>query len=164
MAPVTLPRLLNGPIEIGLRSLVLLVEAFPADLDLQRLVTLDYFLVHSADIPGGPESLHPPSPLRSGEVAVRRGMLEQGLVLYRSRGLVSQRLSEAGIRYRADDTAPTLLDALSAGYVAALRLRADWIFQSVGLLDERELATALNTSLDKWRSEFAVLATEDEPS
>lgn len=164
MAPVTLPRLLNGPIEIGLRSLILLVEAFPAELDLQRLVTLDYFLVHSADMPGGPESLHPPSPLRSGEVAVRRGMLEEGLVPYRSRGLVSQSLSEAGIRYRADDSAATLLDALSARYVAALRLRAEWVFQSVGLLDERELATVLSTSLDRWRSEFALLATEDEPS
>ena len=39
----------NNPIESALRSLVLLVEHYPNSLDLQRLIYLDYLLVHSAD-------------------------------------------------------------------------------------------------------------------
>ena len=70
----------NNPVESALRTLVLLVEAYPATLDLQKLVYLDYLLVHSADA-GGPESLHPPTPQRQGEVAVRRDLIEQGAVL-----------------------------------------------------------------------------------
>jgi hypothetical protein len=35
----------NNPVESALRSLVLLVEVYPATLDLQRLVFLDYLLV-----------------------------------------------------------------------------------------------------------------------
>ena len=57
----------NSPVELGLRALMLLAESHPKPLDIQRLVILDYLLVHSGDLEGGPESLHPPSPLRAGE-------------------------------------------------------------------------------------------------
>jgi hypothetical protein len=43
----------NTPVESALRSLVLLVESFPDALDLQRIVYMDYLLVHSQDA-GGP--------------------------------------------------------------------------------------------------------------
>jgi len=153
-------RLFNGPVEVGLRALVLLVEASPDQLDLQRLVTMDYFLVHSGDVVGGPQSLHPPSPLRAGEVAVRRGLIEQGLQLYRARGLVVQHLSEKGIRYMADDSAAAFLDALSSTYATRLRERAEWILHNLGMLGEHELTRVLNDSLGRWRAEFAVLATD----
>ena len=62
----------NGPVEIGLRALCVLTTAFPAAYALQRLVVFDYFLVHSDDIEGGPEGLHPRTPHRGGEILVRR--------------------------------------------------------------------------------------------
>jgi hypothetical protein len=136
---MTFARLFNGPVEVGLRSLVLLVEAFPEELDLQRLVTMDYLLVHSGDVVGGPQSLHPPSPLRAGEIAVRRGLIEKGLQLYLARGLVSQHLSNEGISYAADDSAAAFLDALSSTYVMQIRKRAEWLFDSLGLLNEQAL-------------------------
>ena len=163
MATVASTQLFNGPIEIGLRCLVLLLEAFPSELDLQKLVTLDYLLVHSGDVAGGPRSLHPPSPLRAGEVAVRRGILEDGLRLYRTRGLISQLLSPDGIRYVADESAAGFVDALSSAYVAELRVRAEWIFEGLGLLDGDALARVLEDSLGRWRTEFALLTEEGDP-
>ena len=80
----------NSPLECGLRSLALLAAAGPTAYDLQRLVFYDYLLVHSADVPGGPESIHPPTPLRSGEALVRRHWVERGLLLMISRELVIQ--------------------------------------------------------------------------
>jgi hypothetical protein len=53
----------NGPVEIGLRALCVLTTAFPTEYALQRLVVFDYFLVHSDDIEGGPEGLHPRTPI-----------------------------------------------------------------------------------------------------
>jgi hypothetical protein len=155
-------RLFNGPVEVGLRSLVLLVAVFPEGLDLQRLVTLDYLLIHSGDVRGGPQSLHPPSPLRAGEVAVRRGLIEDGLRLYRARGLVVKQLSPDGIRYTADDSAASFLDALSAPYVAALRDRADWVTRTVGQLDSAALGDVLSETTSRWRAEFAVFESEGE--
>ena len=99
---MTTTSVLNSPVEVGLRALVLLVEAFPHALDLQQLVTLDYFLVHSGDVENGPDSLHAPSPLRSGEVTVRRELLIKGLSIYELRGLVAQTPSAKGFGYRID--------------------------------------------------------------
>lgn len=155
-------RVFNGPVEVGLRALVLLVEAHPAGLDLQRLVTLDYFLIHSGDVDGGPESLHPPSPLRAGELAVRRGLIEDGLRLFRARGLVVQKLSSSGFSYEADDCAASFLDALVANHATKLRRRAQWVFESLGALEQPKLDRVLDDSLGRWRAEFAVLAEDEE--
>ncbi len=40
---------LNSPLEVGIRVLMLLAEAFPAGLDLNDLVLLDHGLLHSAE-------------------------------------------------------------------------------------------------------------------
>lgn len=158
---MTVPKVFNGPIEVGLRSLVVLLEAYPDGLDLQRLVTLDYLIVHSGDVAGGPSSLHPPSPLRAGEVAVRRGLVENGLHLYACRGLLTRGLAPDGIRYFAEDVAATFLDAMVSHYVSSLRTRAQWAFGSFGLLPDEELERILNESLGRWRTEFAVLEGEE---
>jgi hypothetical protein len=155
-------KVFNGPVEVGLRSLVVLLEAHPAGLDLQRLVTLDYLIIHSGDVPGGPASLHPPSPLRAGEVAVRRALIESGLHLYSCRGLLSRGFAPDGFRYFADDAAASFLDAMTAEYVHKLRSRAQWAFASFGLLSDQELERILNESLGRWRTEFAVLEGEED--
>lgn len=68
----------NSPLETGLRSVAILAEACPDEFDLQRLLYLDYLVVHSSDA-DGPTSLHPNTPLRNGELLVRRGLIERGL-------------------------------------------------------------------------------------
>lgn len=153
-------RVLNGPVEVGLRALVLLVESSPHPLDLQQLVTLDYFLVHSGDVDGGPESLHPPSPLRSGEVAVRRALLEEGLDLYKLRGLIEHAPAETGFAYSAGSDAGAFLDALRTEYVERLRDRAEWVISSFALLEHADLSQTLEASLLRWRTEFAALLPE----
>lgn len=154
--------LFNGPVEVGLRALVLLVEAFPQPLDLQQFVTLDYLLVHSGDVDGGPESLHPPSPLRSGEVAVRRTLLEEGLTLYKLRGLVGQTPTETGFAYSAESSAGAFLDALRSRYVEQLRSRAEWVVKNFSILEQGELRQTLETSLSRWRTEFVAVLSEGD--
>ena len=55
----------NSPLEIGLRTTAILAEAYPEAFSLQRLVILDYLVVHSDDVEGGPTGLHPKTPHRS---------------------------------------------------------------------------------------------------
>jgi hypothetical protein len=147
----------NGPVEVGLRTLVLLLEVFPETLDLQHLVTLDYLLIHSGDFEDGPQSLHPPSPMRAGEIAVRRGLIEDGLHLYRARGLIEQVPADTGFGYRAAELTAPFLDALVSPYAIALRERATWIFETLGQLPFDELQQILDEALGRWRTEFAVL-------
>lgn len=161
VAPMTV-ELFNGPVEMGLRALVVLVEVYPEALDLQRLVTFDYFLVHSGDIVDGPPSLHPPSPLRGGEVSIRRRLLERGLNLYRICGLIEQVHSNTGIDYLAADSAASFLEAFRATYVQELRTRARWLEAAVGSRTDEELLAIVADTRGRWRAEFATLTSYED--
>lgn len=153
MTRVLLPNPFNSPLETGVRSLTILVAAFPAAFDLQRLVEMDYLVVHSGDA-DGPASLHAPLPLRAGELLVRRGLIEKGLVLMMSRGLVRRQSTQEGFRYVADDTAAPFIVALTADYSRRLRAVAEWAakrFEDVSTEDIRHITHHL---FERWSSEF----------
>lgn len=154
----------NGPIEIGLRALALLSEAYPTAFSLQRLVVSDYVLVHSDDLPDGPPGLHPKTPHRGGELLVRRAVLEQGLMLYQSRGLLERHYTETGVMFAATERTAGFLDALSSDYTALLRERAAWLVSLFGALADGELLKIANSQVGEWGAEFAmesVLKVED---
>lgn len=154
----------NGPVEIGLRALCVLNKAFPAAYALHRLVVFDYFLVHSDDIEGGPEGLHPRTPHRGGEILVRRGVIQDGLTLYESRGLIERVYKDGGIFFAATEKSADFLDTLSTEYVAGLRDRADWVVDGFGALDDKELDLMVRERIGTWGAEFtmeSVLWIED---
>lgn len=143
----------NSPLETGLRSLAILEAAFPNRYDLQRLVELDYLVVHSADV-GGPESLHAPLPLRAGELLVRRQLIENGLLLMMSKGLVERRASSDGIEYVAGDTASPYLASLTAPYTLQLRDRARWLVDNFAGFSTEEIRNLIRRFFEHWTSEF----------
>lgn len=146
----------NGPVEIGLRSLCVLTATFPTSSSLQRLVVFDYLLVHSDDMPGGPAGLHPQTPHRGGEILVRRGVLQDGLTLYQSRGLIERVYQDGGVYFAATDRSAGFLDALDSEYVVGLRERADWVVDSFGLLDDTALDAIVRERIGKWGAEFVM--------
>lgn len=162
--PTRLVSPFNGPVEIGLRALCVLTSAFPATYSLQRLVVFDYFLVHSDDIEGGPDGLHPKTPHRGGEILVRRGVLQDGLTLYESRGLIERVYKDRGIYFRAAEKSADFLDTLSTEYLKKLRDRADWAVEGFGLLEDADLEAMVRDRVGTWGAEFAmesVLWTEE---
>lgn len=163
-APIHFVSPYNGPVEIGLRALCVLTTAFPAAYALQRLVVFDYLLVHSDDVEGGPEGLHPQTPHRGGEILVRRGVLQDGIALYESRGLIARVFKDRGIFFAATDKSADFLDTLFTGYLTDLRARADWVVENFGKIDDAELDAMVRTNIGKWGAEFtmeSVLWTEE---
>lgn len=146
----------NSALETGVRSLVILAASSPGRFDLGRLVQFDYLVVHSEDA-DGPPSLHPALPLRSGELLVRRGLVERGLNLMISRGLVSREPSENGFMYGAEDHVGSFLDALTTDYIRELAYRAEWVVATFAHLDTSELDRVTRRLFDKWTTEFQVL-------
>jgi len=154
----------NGPIEIGLRALTLLSEAYPNAFSLQWLVVSDYLLIHSDDLPNGPPGLHPKTPHRGGELLVRRTALEQGLMLYQSRGLLDRHYTEAGVMFTATEKTASFLDALSSDYATQLRDRAAWLVSLCAAVPDDELLKLANAHVGEWGAEFtmeSVLKVED---
>jgi hypothetical protein len=154
----------NNPVESALRSLVLLVEAYPTTLDLQKLVYLDYLLVHSADA-DGPQSLHPPTPQRDGEIAVRRDLIEQGLHLLLVRGLAERGATSNGFEYAARDAAGAVIASLETEYSQQLRERATWVAEHFGSRDNDALNLFFRERIGRWGQEFMLTAPgfEDSP-
>jgi hypothetical protein len=147
------PEPFNSPLETGLRSLAILEAAFPNRYDLQHLVELDYLVVHSADV-DGPESLHAPLPLRAGELLVRRQLIERGLLLMISKGLIERHANKSGIEYSAGDVAAPYLDSLSAPYTLQLRDRARWLADNFSGLSTEEIRSLIRRFFAHWTSEF----------
>jgi len=143
----------NSPLETGMRSVTLLVAAFPMSLDLQRLVAFDHLVVHTEDL-GGPESLHPRIPMRSAELLVRRGLIERGLMLMMSRGLVQRSTGDSGFHYQADEFAETFMSSLESPYLSQLKIRAEWVLREYGPLDDSDLRATINDVFDRWLEEF----------
>lgn len=115
----------NSPFELGLRMVYLLTALSPHGADLQKLVLLDYAIVYSGDLEG-PDSLHTPVPYRGAELLSRRELIEQGLYLMSTRGLVDATMDESGITYLAGPSALTLVGSLTSKYFLALEERCKW--------------------------------------
>jgi len=144
----------NGPIEVGLRALAILNAAFPASYSLQRLIILDYLVIHSDDIPDGPVGLHPKTPHRSGELLVRRGALQDGLMLFQSRGLIIRQYRNNGVFYSATEMSAAFLETLTADYAKDLCNRAEWLVERFSSQEDNQLELLVRSNLGKWGAEF----------
>lgn len=146
-------RAFNSALETGLRSVSLLVGAYPRSFDLQRLVTFDHLVVHTGDV-GGPTSLHAAVPMRTAELLVRRGLVERGLLLMVSRGLVRRHVDDAGIVFAAGDFAETFLSSLTSDYVRILVDRATWVVREFGDLPDADLKARVGDYFEQWIEQF----------
>lgn len=143
----------NGPLEAGIRAVSILAAAYPRSYDLQRLVAFDYLLVHTGDIQG-PENLHPPTPMQTAEILVRRKLVEESLLLMMTRDLVSREVSASGIAYAAGENAVPFVSSVSAPYLVALNDRARWLVDTLGDYDDTRIRTFMTDFFDHWVEEF----------
>ena len=143
----------NSPFETGVRALILLVASYPHRHDLSRLVQYDYLAVHSADA-GGPPSLHPPLPLRSNELLVRRGLIERGLLLMANAGLVRRIAHNTGILFRASEEAGAFASNLRSAYLEGFKARAEWVAETFDPLSSPELDRLIKQLFQAWTTEF----------
>ena len=161
----------NTPLEYGIRSTVILTSASPQTFDLQRLLQYDYLLVHSKDIasvfPDAPESIHPATPNRAGELAIRREQCQIGIRLMVSRGVLLCEFGQSGITYQATDIALPFLDSFSSIYISKLRSVSNWLNGKLKDFPDESLASVFTENLGRWGAEFimeSVLGSEVEKS
>lgn len=148
---------LNSPVEVGIRALVMLVEHFPAGLDVDRLSMLDHVLVHSGDF-GGPASLHPPIPGRSSELSVKKGLMEDGLRILARARLVNLQSGPNGFEFKAGEGAASFLNVLHSPLLGSLRSRAEWVHGRIEVDETDELSELMAKTFRNWR-----LTDPDEP-
>jgi hypothetical protein len=148
----------NSPLESGLRAITILVEASPLAMDLEYLVFFDYLTVHSGDVENGPESLHTPLPMRSGELIVRRELIERGILLMMSRSLTKRLASVEGFKYIATEDAGAFLEMLSSDYTLDLRRRARWVISTFGDFTPEQIRAQARQLFSSWSNQFQPIA------
>jgi hypothetical protein len=134
--------------------LFLLDAANPEIADLQRLISYDYLLIHSGDVEGGPQSLHPAVPFRGSELLVKRDVVRSGLDLMFARELIDKRVTARGIVYGGSEMTRAFLELLKVTYAAELRKRAQWVIERFGSLSDDELNSFMSSNIGRWGAEF----------
>lgn len=145
--------LFNSPLETGTRAVVVLEAAYPRALDLRRLTWFDHLVVHTADA-GGPDSLHPSLPERTGELLVRRRLVEESITLMRRLHLVDAVADGDGIAFRAAEEAPAFVGLMRTTYAMALKKCAAWLISEFADLTADEMAGRIENRLNRWAIEF----------
>lgn len=146
-------RIFNTPFETGLRSVAILTACYPDTLGLNRIVVFDHLVVHTEDV-GGPDSMHPKDRSRAAEILVRRHLVQSGLSLMQTRGLVERLVTPQGFRYRAGEEAGAFVDMLSSDYMITLKDRAGWLIENIHPKSEDDLAKLVQSRMDVWEPEF----------
>lgn len=143
----------NGPVETGVRAVVVLHACFPKELDIQRLTALDYLIVRTSLL-GGPNDLHPSTPIMTPVTQVRRKVVYTGLDLMISRELVERIITKQGIYYRAGEYSSFFVEALTTSYARQMLHRADWIAEYFESYDDETFENLMSDLLDDWVAEF----------
>lgn len=144
----------NSALETGMRSICILAVDLSNKFDLQQLLALDHIVVHTGDIENAPPSLHPNILQRSGELLVRRPLVENGLVLMESKMLVHKVITPDGFFYCATELASVFIENLTNEYIKELSHRAQWAVSMYNDYGDRLFSEIFNSAFDRWRNEF----------
>ncbi|MFS0687814.1 ABC-three component system middle component 2 [Sporosarcina sp. 179-K 8C2 HS] len=147
-------KLINTPLEIGLRTLIILDAISPDVIDLDRLVIYDYLILHTGDVLKCEDSLHPPTPHRSGELFVRRQLIQDGLELMESRELLKKSFEEEGIVYSANTLTGPFLRYFETDYSHKLKSKSNWVKLHFKDYSNNQLKEYIRNNVDRWGGEF----------
>jgi len=144
----------NSPLEIGFRTLYILNGISPTEIDLNRMVIYDYFLLNSSDFPNGPSSLHPPIPHRSAQIIIKPLIMKDALVLMRSKELIDMVFSADGIKYKANDLTKRFIELQENEYSKKLVTLSAWIKDQFGNYTDERLKILVENNIPNWGGEF----------
>ncbi|CAM3617208.1 hypothetical protein THPR109532_19285 [Thalassospira profundimaris] len=85
---------------------------------------------------------------------MRRGLVERGLLLMVSKGLVSRHVDDSGIVFAAGDFAETFLSSLTSDYIRILVDRAAWVVREFGDLPDADLKARVGEYFEQWIEQF----------
>lgn len=146
----------NSELETGIRAVVLLDAFYPRQCELVELTWFDHLVIHTADFDAenAPDSLHPDLPNRTGELLVRRQLVDKSLRMMQRVHLVDVIDTDKGIFYSASEDAPTYISLLQSNYSCALKERAQWMATRFNNLATADIKTIVEARVGRWTAEF----------
>lgn len=147
-------KIFNTSMEMGLRALIILDELSQEPIDLNRLIIYDYLITHGNDFDERIESLHPSVPHRSGELIIKRKVMQEGIDLMYSRELLDVEYTSCGIFYKSNPLSSFFINYLESEYALDLIELTKVVVQRFKHLSDEELNLYIKRNIPKWGSEF----------
>lgn len=146
----------NSELETGIRAVVLLDAFYPRRCELVELTWFDHLVIHTADfdVENAPDSLHPDLANRTGELLVRRQLVDESLRMMQRVHLIDVVDTDDGIFYSASEDAPTYIALLQSSYSNALKERAQWMAARFYNLATADIKSIVETRVGRWTAEF----------
>lgn len=146
-------KVFNNPVEVGVRTLVILNESRRA-LDLQLLIFYDFLTLHFGDVDSQYQSLHPSNPLHSTEFIVMRRIIRAGIDIVSMKGLVDIIYSSEGISYKSNEYTDKFLSYFESPYFLKLKFNAQLVSSKFDEFTQKSLASYFFSNLGNWKGEF----------
>ena len=115
---ITLP--FNNAVETSLRIIVLLYRSYPSNLDMNKILYLDFLNVHYSDTDNIIEPIHPKSQNIDWEIFVRRDAIQEGLDLLFRKWLIEKLYLDEWVYYKISDHGVPFIDSLDSNYSGRL--------------------------------------------
>lgn len=139
----------NTPVEIGVRLLMIIVKS-NSEVDLERLLILDYFALHLNVINNNMKSLHPENPYHGLEIYSKMNVSKDAINLLISKGLIEVKFSPEGITYRSNSISEYFLSFFEGDYYTELGVSIDSVIDKFNSYNSAELQEYIFKNIDKW--------------
>ncbi|MGX9699489.1 ABC-three component system middle component 2 [Janthinobacterium lividum] len=138
----------NSRIELATRASFILTCFSDRELDLDRLVFLDYALLYAREF-GGPLNLHTDLPNKVAEIIRRREIFPGALKLFISKGLILSIANSNGIFFKVSENTPQYVGCLKSEYFKNLWTNLFWLEDNFDLIDSQRIGYIHRSSKKK---------------
>ena len=153
-------KIYNTPIEIGLRSLVILKTSDNQIMDLEKIMYLDYLCLNTSDI-NGPTSLHAPIPNRGVQVFSKKDLIQKGLSIMLSKELINLIVLPEGFFYQISDAGKIFLELFQTKYFLDLLERCQWVLSKWGSESTSQIKLFIDKNIQNWGADFLIYNATD---
>lgn len=146
-------KLFNTEIETSIRLLVL-ITAIDGHADLQKMIYMDFLVLHYGNIDKGSKSLHPANPYHVTEVYSRRELIKSSVNILLRKGLIDIHLSHEGIGYSKNSLSRSFLELFESDYFIELEANVELVTAKFKGYSTSELKSYFDQNLHSWEDEF----------
>jgi len=146
-------KIFNTPIEIGLRSLIILEASDNQIMDIEKIMYLDYLCLNTSDIEG-PTSLHAQIPNRGVQVFSKKDLIQKGLSIMLTKELINLIVLPEGFFYQISEAGKIFLRLFQTKYFLDLLERCQWVLSRWGNQSTQQIKSFIDDNIQNWGADF----------
>lgn len=129
----------NSDIETSIRMAKILIGFYPDDISLDKIICIDFLILNLADFLPNKESLHPAIPQRDTQLAIKREIFNNSLILMKKYGVVKEKYTKSGFLYSATDKTFSFTNSIQNEYMDRMEDNINIVKNELGSLRDNEL-------------------------